>query len=131
MRYFVHAYLSSTWAIKEVTDVSVLIFSSLPRTNIEDVRRASLGRSLSCASSATSSAAGGATSIADESGSHQILMLDEIVVEQCARWDYKTNMTLGASREHTGRKNPLDKWDAKMFSQELQGSCGGGKRQRL
>ncbi|KAJ7699093.1 hypothetical protein B0H14DRAFT_2649309 [Mycena olivaceomarginata] len=126
------------------------MFSSFPWTNIEDVRRASLSRSLSCASGTTSSATGGpshksntenpgsaslplspmlATSIANESGSHQILMLDEIVVEQRARWDYKTNMTLGACWEHTGRNIPLDKWDAKMFSQDLQGSCGGGKRQ--
>ncbi|KAJ7337681.1 hypothetical protein DFH08DRAFT_813002 [Mycena albidolilacea] len=48
-----------------------------------------------------------------------------------ARWDYKTNMTLGACREHTGRNIPLNIWDAEMLSQELQGSCGGGKWQRL
>ncbi|KAJ7771194.1 hypothetical protein B0H14DRAFT_2632458 [Mycena olivaceomarginata] len=57
-----------------------------------------------------------ATSIADESGSHQILMLDEIVVEQRAGWDYKTNMTLGACREHTGRNIPLDIWEMQRCS---------------
>ncbi|KAJ7893891.1 hypothetical protein B0H14DRAFT_2559518 [Mycena olivaceomarginata] len=105
----------------------------------------------SCAAGATSSAAGGpppksgtenpgsgslplspmpATSIANEPGSDRILMLDEIVVERRARWDYKTNMNLGACREHSGRNIPLDIWDAEMFSQELQNGCGGGKRRR-
>ncbi|KAJ7358530.1 hypothetical protein DFH08DRAFT_443246 [Mycena albidolilacea] len=32
---------------------------------------------------------------------HQVLMLDEIVVEKRARWDDKTNMILGACREHS------------------------------
>ncbi|KAJ7874944.1 hypothetical protein B0H14DRAFT_3550912 [Mycena olivaceomarginata] len=48
-----------------------------------------------------------ATSIADESGSDRVIMLDEIVVKQRARWDYKTNMTLGARREHSGRKTSM------------------------
>ncbi|KAJ7895278.1 hypothetical protein B0H14DRAFT_3854127 [Mycena olivaceomarginata] len=49
-----------------------------------------------------------ATSIADESGSDRVIMIDEIVVKQRARWDYKTNMTLGARREHSGRKTSID-----------------------
>ncbi|KAJ7859039.1 hypothetical protein B0H14DRAFT_3864214 [Mycena olivaceomarginata] len=32
---------------------------------------------------------------------HQVLMLDEIAVEKRARWDDKTNMILGACREHS------------------------------
>ncbi|KAJ7810447.1 hypothetical protein B0H14DRAFT_3151272 [Mycena olivaceomarginata] len=52
-----------------------------------------------------------ATSIADESGSDRVIMLDEIVVKQRARWDYKTNMTLGARREHSGRKTSIDEGD--------------------
>ncbi|KAJ7830024.1 hypothetical protein B0H14DRAFT_3143722 [Mycena olivaceomarginata] len=52
-----------------------------------------------------------ATSIADESGSDRVIMLDEIVVKQCAWWDYKTNMTLGARREHSGRKTSIDEGD--------------------
>ncbi|KAJ7818063.1 hypothetical protein B0H14DRAFT_3147996 [Mycena olivaceomarginata] len=53
----------------------------------------------------------GATSIADESGSDWVIMLDEIVVKQRARWDYKTNMTLRAHREHSGRKTSIDEGD--------------------
>ncbi|KAJ7797587.1 hypothetical protein B0H14DRAFT_3887007 [Mycena olivaceomarginata] len=52
-----------------------------------------------------------ATSIADESGSDRVIMFDEIVVKQCARWDYKTNMTFGARREHSGRKTSIDEGD--------------------
>jgi hypothetical protein len=52
-----------------------------------------------------------ATSIADESGSDRVIMIDKIVVKQCARWDYKTNMTLGARREHSGRKTSIDEGD--------------------
>ncbi|KAJ7810298.1 hypothetical protein B0H14DRAFT_3880683 [Mycena olivaceomarginata] len=52
-----------------------------------------------------------ATSVADESGSDRVIMLDEMVVKQRARWDYKTNMTLGARREHTGRKTSIDEGD--------------------
>ncbi|KAJ7801774.1 hypothetical protein B0H14DRAFT_3489180 [Mycena olivaceomarginata] len=32
---------------------------------------------------------------------HRVLMLDEIAVEKRARWDNKTNMILGACREHS------------------------------
>jgi hypothetical protein len=32
---------------------------------------------------------------------HRVLMLDEIAVEKRARWDDKTNMILGACREHS------------------------------
>ncbi|KAJ7842382.1 hypothetical protein B0H14DRAFT_3868918 [Mycena olivaceomarginata] len=52
-----------------------------------------------------------ATSIADESGSDRVIMLDETVVKQRARWDYETNMTLGACQEHSGRKTSIDEGD--------------------
>jgi hypothetical protein len=54
---------------------------------------------------------------------HRVIMLDEIAVERRARWDDKTNMILGACREHSDEKIPLefcDMGDAEMFFQELQ-----------
>ncbi|KAJ7450568.1 hypothetical protein FB451DRAFT_1527212 [Mycena latifolia] len=48
---------------------------------------------------------------------HQVVMLDEIAVEKRARWDDKTNMILGACREHC-KNVPLefcDLDDAKTF----------------
>ncbi|KAJ7834961.1 hypothetical protein B0H14DRAFT_3708784 [Mycena olivaceomarginata] len=52
---------------------------------------------------------------------HRVLMLDEIAVEKRARWDNKTNMILGACREHSEKAGlefcHLD--DATTFFQQL------------
>ncbi|KAJ7716434.1 hypothetical protein B0H16DRAFT_1898367 [Mycena metata] len=53
---------------------------------------------------------------------HRVVMLDEIAVERRARWDDKTNMILGACREHSANV-PLefgDMADAELFFKELQ-----------
>ncbi|KAJ7834954.1 hypothetical protein B0H14DRAFT_2590546 [Mycena olivaceomarginata] len=44
-------------------------------------------------------------------GSDRGYHVRQIVVKQRARWDYKTNMTLGACWEHTGRKTSIDEGD--------------------
>ncbi|KAJ7133152.1 hypothetical protein C8R44DRAFT_870590 [Mycena epipterygia] len=52
---------------------------------------------------------------------HHVVMMDEIAVEKRVRWDDKTNMILGACREHSSNV-PLefsDLADAEMFFREL------------
>ncbi|KAJ7174927.1 hypothetical protein C8R46DRAFT_891619, partial [Mycena filopes] len=53
---------------------------------------------------------------------HRVVMLDEMAVERRARWDDKTNMILGACREHSGNI-PLEfgeMADAELFFKKLQ-----------